>query len=154
MTRYVPFTQSPIPTTSGIAPHRSGSSFKPIHPAAPSTTSGPGTQGSANTLMNVVENSQRTDSSPASSIPCAQKSPEQQTSHTPTGTSAHSNNSHNTLQQNVAQEQSPATNQQASKQSTVAHQKQSSLLQPPTSGSHAAPGHQGQPQFIQPMVSP
>ena len=45
----------------------------------------------------MVDNSQGTGLSP--SIPCAQKSPEQQTSQTPTGTSAHSNNSHNTLQQ-------------------------------------------------------
>ena len=149
-----PLLQSPIPTTSGIAPHRSDSSFKPIHPAAPSTASGPGTRGSANTLLNMLDNPQGTGSSPGSSIPCAQKSPEQQTSQTPAGTSAHSNNSHNTLQQNVAQGQPPATNQQASKQTTVAHQQQSSLLRPPAPGSHAALGHHGQPQFIQPMVSP
>ena len=36
----------------------------------------------------------------------------------------------------------------------VAHQQQSLLLQPPAPGSHAAPAHQGQLQFIQPMVSP
>ena len=82
------------------------------------------------------------------------KSPGQQTSQTPTGMSTHSNNSHNTLQQNVAQGQPPATNQQTSKQSTCAHQQQSSLLWPPAPGSYAAPGHQGQSQFIQPMVSP
>ena len=41
--------QSPIPTTSGIVSHKSDSSFKPIHPAAPSTASRQGTQGSANT---------------------------------------------------------------------------------------------------------
>ena len=102
----------------------------------------------------MLDNPQGTGSSPGSSIPYAQKSPEQQTSQTPTGTSAHSNNSHYTLQQNVAQGQPPATNQQASKQTTVAHQQQSSLLQPPAPGSHAALGHQGQPQFIQPVVSP
>ena len=45
-------------------------------------------------------------------------------------------------------------NQQASKKPTVAHQQQSSLLRPPAPGSHIAWGHQGQPQFIQPMVSP
>ena len=102
----------------------------------------------------MVDNSQGTGSSPGSSIPCAQKPPEQQTSQTSTGTCTHSNNLHNTLQQNVAQGQPPATNQQASKQLPVTHQQQSSLLQPPAPGSHAAPGHQGQPQFIQPMVSP
>ena len=72
-----PLLQSPIPTTSGIAPHRSDSSLKPIYLAAPSTASRPDTQGSANTLLNMVDNSQGTGSSPGSSIPCAQKSPEQ-----------------------------------------------------------------------------
>ena len=100
----------------------------------------------------MVDNSQGTGSSPGSSIPCAQKSPEQQTSPASTGMSAHPNNLHNTLQQNVAQGQPPAANQQAFKQSPVAPQQQSLLLQPP--GSHAAPAQQGQPQFIQPMVSP
>ena len=38
-----PLLQSPIPTTSGIAPHRSDSSFKPIQLAASSTTSRPDT---------------------------------------------------------------------------------------------------------------
>ena len=99
----------------------------------------------------MVDNSQGTGSPPGSPIPCAQKSPEQQTL---IGTSAHSNNLHNTLQQNVAQGQPPAANQQTSKQLPVAHQQQSLLLQPPVPGSHAAPVHQGQPQFIQPMVSP
>ena len=99
----------------------------------------------------MVNNSQGTGLSPGSSIPCAQKSPEQQTS---TGTSAHSNNLHNTLQQNVAQGQPPATNQQAFKQSPVAPQQQSLLLQPPAPGSHAASAQQGQLQFIQPVVSP
>ena len=70
----------------------------------------------------MVDDSQGTGLSPASSIPCAQESPEQQTSQTLTSMSTHSNNSHNTLQQNVAQGQSPATNQQASKQSTIAYQ--------------------------------
>ena len=121
-----PLLQSPIPTTSGIAPNRSGTSFKPIHLAALSTASGPDTRGSANTLLNMVDDSQRTGSSPASSIPCAQDSPKQHTSQTSRGTSIHSNNS---LQQNVAQGQSPATNQQASKKSTIAHQQQLSLLQ-------------------------
>ena len=102
----------------------------------------------------MVDDSQGTGSSPASSIPCAQESPKQHTSQTSTGMSIHSNNSHNTLQQNVVQGQSPATNQQASKKSTIAHQQQSSLLRPPAPGSHAALGHQGQPQFIQPMVNP
>ena len=97
----------------------------------------------------MVDDSQGTGLSPASSIPCAQDLPKQHTSQTSTGISIHSNNSHNTLQQNVVQGQSPATNQQASKKSTVAHQQQSSLP-----GSHATSGHQGQPQFIPPMVSP
>ena len=97
----------------------------------------------------MVDNSQGTGSSPGNSIPCAQKSPEQQTS---TGTSAHSNNLHNTLQQNVVQH--PAANQQAFKQLPAAPQQQSLLLQPPAPGSHAAPVEQGQPQFIQPTVSP
>ena len=82
----------------------------------------------------MVDDSQGTGSSPASSIPCAQESPKQHTSQTSTGMSA--------------------TNQQASQKSTVAHQQQSSLLWPPAPGSHAALGHQGQLQFIQPMVSP
>ena len=148
-----PLLQSLIPTTSGLVPHRSDSSFKPIQPSAPSTASGPDTLGSANTLLNLVDNSQGTGSSPTNFIPCAQKSPEQQTSQTSTGTSTHSHNLHNTLWPNVAQGQPPATNQQTSKQLPVAHQQQSSLLQPPTPGSHAASGHQGQLQFIQPMVS-
>ena len=97
----------------------------------------------------MVDNSQGKSSSQGSSIPCAQKSPEQQTSPASTGTSAHSNNLHNTLQQNVAQGQPPAANQQAFKQSPVAPQQQSSLLQPPAPGSHAASAQQGQPQFIQ-----
>ena len=96
----------------------------------------------------MVDNSQGTGSSPGSSIPCAQKSPEHQTS---TGTSAHSNNLHNILQQNVAQGQLPATNQQAFEQLPVAPQEQSSLLQPPAPGSHAPSAQQGQLQFIQPM---
>ena len=146
-----PLLQSPIPTTSGFVPQRSDSSFKPIHSAAPSTASRPATRGSSNTLLNMVDNSQGKGLSPGSSIPCAQKSPEQQTS---TGMSTHSNNLHNTLQQNVAQGQPPAANQQASKQSPVAPQQQSLLLQPPAPGSHAAPVHQGQPQFIQPTASP
>ena len=137
-----PLLQSPIPTTSGLAHHRSDSSFKPIQLAPPSTASGPDTLGSANTLLNMIDNSQGTGSSPASSIPCAQKSPEQQTLQTSTGTSTHSHNLHNTLWQNVAQGQPPATNQQAPKQSPVAHQQQSSLLWPPAPGSHAASGHQ------------
>ena len=99
----------------------------------------------------MVDNSQGKGSSPGSSIPCAQKSPEQQTS---TGTSALSNNLHNTLQQNVAQGQPLAANQQVFKQSPVAPQQQSPLLQPPAPGSHAAPVQQGQPQFIQPTGSP
>ena len=84
-----PLLQSPIPTTSGIAPHKSDSSFKPIHLAAPSTASGPDTRGSSNTLLNMVNSSLGTGSSQGSSIPCAQKSPEQLTS---TGISAHPNN--------------------------------------------------------------
>ena len=99
----------------------------------------------------MVNNSQGTGSSPDSSIPCAQKSPEQPTS---TGMSTHSNDLHNTLQQNVAQGHPPATNQQAYKQLPVAPQQQSLLLQSPAPGSHAASAQQGQPQFIQPMVNP
>ena len=99
----------------------------------------------------MVNSSQWTGSSQGSSIPCAQKSPEQQTS---TGMSTHPNNLHNTLQQNIAQGQPPSTNQQAFKQSPVAPQQQSSLLQPPAPGSHAASAQQGQLQFIQPMVRP
>ena len=34
-----PLPQSSIPTTSGFAPHRPSSTFKPIHPAAPSIAS-------------------------------------------------------------------------------------------------------------------
>ena len=48
--------------------------------------------------MNMVDNSQGTGSSPGSSIPCAQKSPEQQTSQTSTGMSTQSNSLHHTLQ--------------------------------------------------------
>ena len=102
----------------------------------------------------MVDNSQGTGLSPSSSIPCAQKSPEQQTSPSSTGMSAHSNNLHNTLHENIVQGQHPAANQQAFKQSPVAPQQQSPLLHTPAPGSHAAPVQQGQPQFIQPMVSP
>ena len=69
----------------------------------------------------MVDDSQGTGLSPASSIPCAQELPKEHTSQTSTGTSIHSNNS---LQQNVTWGQSPATNQQASKKPTVAHQQQ------------------------------
>ena len=101
----------------------------------------------------MVDNSQGTGLSPRSSIPCAQKSPAQQTSLASTGTSVHSNNLHNTLQQNVAQGQPPAANQQAFQQSPVALQQQSPLLQLTAPASHAIPVQQGQLQFIQPTVS-
>ena len=70
-----PVPQPPIPTTSGFVPHRPSSTFKPIHPAAPSTASGSATQGSFNTLLGMVDSTQETGSSQDSSIPCAQKSP-------------------------------------------------------------------------------
>ena len=70
-----PLPQSPIPTTSGFVPYWPSSTFKPIHPAAPSTASGPATQGSLNTLLGMVDSTQETGSYPGSSIPCAQKSP-------------------------------------------------------------------------------
>ena len=65
-----PVPQSPIPTTSGFVTDRPSSTFKPIHPAAPSTASRQATQGSP-----MVDREQETGSSPGSSIPCAQKSP-------------------------------------------------------------------------------
>ena len=65
-----PIPQFPIPTTSGFVPNRPSSTFKPIHPAAPSTASGQTTQGSP-----MVDRAQETGSSPGSSIPCAQQSP-------------------------------------------------------------------------------
>ena len=65
-----PIPQSPIPTTSGFVPNRLSSTFKPIHPAAPSTASGQATQGSP-----MVDSTQETGSPPGSSIPRTQKSP-------------------------------------------------------------------------------
>ena len=65
-----PVPQSPLPTMSGFVPDRPSSTFKPIHPAAPSTASGQATQGSP-----MVDRAQETGSSPGSSIPCAQQSP-------------------------------------------------------------------------------
>ena len=69
MTRYVPCTPVSIQTTSSFVPDRPSSTFKPIHPAAPSTASRQATQGSS-----MVDRAQETRSSPGSSIPCAQKS--------------------------------------------------------------------------------
>ena len=82
-----PVPQSPIPTTSGFVPDRPSSTFKPIHPAAPSTASGQATQGSP-----MLDKAQEMGSSPGSSIPCAQKSVDSQPSPASTqGTSIQSN---------------------------------------------------------------
>ena len=55
---------------SGFVPNRPSSTFKPIHPAAPSTASRQATQGST-----MVDRAQETGSSRGSSIACAQQSP-------------------------------------------------------------------------------
>ena len=148
-----PIPQSPIPTTSGFVPNRPSSTFKPIHPAAPSTASGQATQGSP-----MVDSAQETGSSPGSSIQCVQKSPaNSQPSSASTQGMSIQPNSTQVLQsqpQNVAQGQLSATNTQAIQQLPVAPQQQSPLLQPPVLGSHAAPMQQGQPQFVQPKVNP
>ena len=147
-----PIPQSPIPTTSGFVPNRPSSTFKPIHPDAPSTASGQATQGSP-----MVDSTLETGTSPGSSIPCAQKSPmNSQPSPALQGTSIQSNSTQ-VLQshpQSVAQGQPSATNTQAVQQSPVAPQQQSLLLQPQVPGSHAAPMQQGQPQFVQSRVNP
>ena len=145
-----PVPQSPIPTTSGFVPNRPSSTFKPIHPAASSTTSGQATQGSP-----MVDRAQETGSYPGSSIPCVQKSPanSQPPPASTQGTSAQSNSTQS-QPQSVAQDQPSAMNTQAIQQSSVAPQQQSLVLQPPVLGSHAAPKQQGQPQFVQPKVNP
>ena len=82
-----PVPQSPIPTTSGLIPNRPSSTFKPIHPAAPSTASRQATQGSP-----LVDSTLETGSSPGSFISCAQKSPvNSQPSPASQGTSTQSN---------------------------------------------------------------
>ena len=107
-----PLPQSPIPTTSGFVPDRPSSTFKPIHPAAPSTASGEATQGSP-----MVDSTQETGSSPGSSIPCAQKaSAISQCSPASTqGMSTQSNSTQvpQSKPQNVAQGQPSAANTQA-----------------------------------------
>ena len=70
-----PLHQSPIPSTSGFVAHRPNSTFKPIHPAAPSTASGSKAQGSPNTRLDMEESTKETGSSPGSSLPCAQAPP-------------------------------------------------------------------------------
>ena len=148
-----PIPQSPIPTTSGFVPDRPNSTFKPIHPAAPSTASGQTTQGSP-----MVDSTQESGTSSGSSIPCAQKSPAkgQPSSASTQGTSIQLNNTQvpQSQPQNVTQGQLSATNTQAIQQSPVAPQQQSPLLQPPVPGSHAALMQQGQPQFVKPGVNP
>ena len=153
-----PLPQSPIATTSGFVPHRPSSTFKSIHPAAPSTASRPATQGSFNTLLGMVDCTQETGSSPGSSIPCAQKSPAT-SQPSPASTQGMSTQSNSTpvsqsQPQNVAQVQPSTANTQAFQQSPVAPQQQSPLLQPPVPGLHAAPMQQGHPQFVQPRVNP
>ena len=147
-----PLPQLPIPTTSGFVPHMPSSTFKAIHPAAPSTLSGPATQGSFNTPLGMVDSIQETGSSPGSSIPCAQKSSatSQPSPAYTQGTSTQSNSTQvpQSQPQNVAQGQPSAANTQAVQQLPVAPQQQSPLLQPPVPGSHAAPMQQGQPPFV------
>ena len=130
-----PLPQFPIPTTSGFVPHRPSSTFKPIHLAAPSTASGPATQGSFNTLFGMVDSTQEKESSPGSSIPCAQKSPapSQPSSASTQGSSTQSNSTQvpQSQPQSVAQGQPSAANTQAFQQLPVAPQQQSPLLQPP-----------------------
>ena len=105
-----PLPQSPIPTTSGFVSHRPSSTFKPIHLAAPSTAS-------FNTLFGMVNITQETESSPGSSIPCAQKSPatSQPSPASTQGTSTQSNSTQvpQSQPQNVVQGQPPAANTQA-----------------------------------------
>ena len=148
-----PIPQSPIVTTSGFVPNMPSSTFKPIHPAAPSTASGQATQGSP-----MVDRAQETGPSPGSSIPCAQKSPvDSQPSPASTqGTSIQSSSTQvpQAQGQNVAQGQLFAMNTQAIQQLPVAPQQQSLQLQPPVPGSHAAPRQQGQPKFVQPRINP
>ena len=142
-----PLPQSPILTTSGSVPHRPSSTFKPIHPAAPSTASGPATQGSFNTPLDMVGSTQETGSSPGSSIPCAQKSPatSQPSLASTQGTSTQSNRTQvlQSQPQNVAQVQPSTANTQAVQQ-----------FQPPVPDSCATPMQQGQPQFVYPRVNP
>ena len=148
-----PVPQSPIPTTSGFVPNRPSSTFKPIHPVAPSTASGQATQGSP-----MVDSTPETGSSPGSSIPCAQKSPvnSQPSPASTQGTSTQSNSTRvpKSQPQNVAQGKPSATSTQAIWQSPVVPQQQSPLSQPQVPGSHAAPMQQGQPPFMQLRVNP
>ena len=148
-----PIPQSPIPTTCCFVPNRPSSTLKPIHPAAPSTAPGQATQASP-----MVDRAQEMGLSPGSSIPCAQKSPatSQPSLASTQGTSIQSNSTQvpQSQPQNVAQGQPSATNTQAIQQLPVAPQQQSPLLQPQVPGSHTAPRQQGQPQYVQPRVSP
>ena len=153
MTRYVPLTSVSNTNYIWLCTPRPSSTFKPIHPAAPSTASGPATQGSP-----MVDSTQETESSPGSSIPCAQKLPAN-SQPSPASTQGMSTQSNSTQvpqskPQSVAQGQPSAINTQAVQQSPVAPQQESPLLQPPVPGSHAAPMQQGQPQFVQPRFNP
>ena len=120
------------------------------------------------------------DGSPSSGslIPCAQRSPDnKQNSSTGTqqGTPIHSQSVQSQQLPNMqnATSQQPFASQQANsqpqdvatlqhsapalqsfQQTPVAHQQQQLLLQPPAPGSHAAHQQQGQPQFVQPRISP
>ena len=155
-----PISQSPIPTTSGIVPHRPNSTFKPICPATPSPAAGSSQQGSFNTLLDQVNSTQNGSPFSGSSILCAQRSlANKQNSLTSTqqGTPTDSQSTQsqqlsneqnatsqqqlaspqaNTQPQNVATSQPSTPAPQPFQQTSVAHQQQQPLLQPPAPCSH------------------
>ena len=127
----------------------------------------------------MVNSTQDGSPSSGSSIPCAQKSPANKESSPASTQQGMPNNFQSTPpnhqvphQQNAANQQqfaSPQANNQSQnvvplqpsaptpqpfQQSPVAHQQQQLLLQPSIPGLHAAHQQQGQPQFVQPRVSP
>ena len=165
-----PICDSPVPTTSGFVPHRPSSTLKPIDPAAPTPAYGTVSTGQGS----AQHNSPATDSS----RPCRQCTPQgtsttsSQQSHKGTSnhfqstpnsnvtsqqqTAAHSKQfatpSHNTPPQNVASWQPSAQAPQPFQQSSVAHQQQQPLFQPPALASQAAHQQQGQLPLIQSRV--
>ena len=142
----------------------------------PSPVAGSSQQGSLNSLLDQVNSTQNGSLSSGSSVPCAQKSPankqnslastqqdiptysqSSQSQKVPNQQNAAIQQQFASPQantQNVAPPQLSAPAPQPFQQSSVAHQQQQLLLQPPAPGSHAAHQQLGQAQFIQCRVSP
>ena len=142
----------------------------------PSPAAGSSQQGSFNSFLNQVNSTQNGSPPSGSLVPCAQRSladKQNSPASTQQGTPTHSqslqsqqvhNQQNATSQQQLASPQANTQNvaplqpfapaSQPFQWSPVAHQQQQPLLQPPVPGSHATHQQQGQPQFVQPRVSP